>query len=226
MSGITRPLTSVLAVIGSILKAQIDAPVLGQVVRRARNLPILKVGRWADDCHAQVGPDPDRDHVLGDGLAQPDAGVEPISHDVGQTRIDAQLDMEVGIIRKQPLERGPEDRSGCMLGGSDADRPRWLLTQFAERCEVGAMLSSAGRKVPSSRSPASVGATLLVVRVSSRTPSLASSLRIVWLSEDWEVPSFAAARVKLCSSATVRKALRSTSSSRRIRELQIWLHAL
>ena len=42
-----------------------------------------------------------------------------------------------------------------------------------------AMLSSAGRRVRSSRSPASVGATRRVVRVSSRTPSRVSSRRTV-----------------------------------------------
>jgi hypothetical protein len=43
---------------------------------------------------------------------------------------------------------------------------------------------------------------------------------MVWLRADWEVPSFAAARVKLYSSVTVRKAFKSTSSSRRIYELR------
>jgi hypothetical protein len=46
------------------------------------------------------------------------------------------------------------------------------------------MVFSAGLNVPSSLSPASVGATLLVVRVSRRTPIRASSRRIVWLSAD------------------------------------------
>ena len=50
---------------------------------------------------------------------------------------------------------------------------------------------------------------LRVVRVKSRTPILASSARIRWLSADWDTPSCAAARVKLCSRATAMKASRS-----------------
>src|SRR6476661_10846203 len=60
-----------------------------------------------------------------------------------------------------------------------------------------------------SRSPASVGATFLVVRASRRTPSLSSSVLMVWLSEDGVTPSLAAALVKLCSRATARNACRS-----------------
>ncbi len=41
------------------------------------------------------------------------------------------------------------------------------------------MLSKAGATVPISRSPASVGATLRVVRVSRRTPSRVSKRRTV-----------------------------------------------
>jgi len=47
------------------------------------------------------------------------------------------------------------------------------------------------------RWPASVGDTLRVVRVSSRTPRRASSARMVWLTADCDTPSCAAARVKL-----------------------------
>ena len=60
-----------------------------------------------------------------------------------------------------------------------------------------------------SRSPASVGVTLRVVRVSSRRPSRSSSARIVWLNAEGETPIFAAARVKLRSRATATKAARS-----------------
>ena len=49
-----------------------------------------------------------------------------------------------------------------------------------------------------------------VVRVRSRTPSRASSSRMVWLSADCETPSFAAAFVKLRSRATATNATRSS----------------
>ncbi|MCY1242380.1 hypothetical protein D9M72_553380 [compost metagenome] len=78
--------------------------------------------------------------------------------------------------------------------------------------------SKCGTRVASSRSPASVGETLRVVRVSRRTPSRASSARMVWLSADCETPSWAAALVKLRSRATAAKAIRSLMFSRSIHE--------
>lgn len=80
------------------------------------------------------------------------------------------------------------------------------------------IMSIAGPSVASNRSPAAVADTLRVVRVSNRTPSRVSSRRRVWLSADCEVPSSAAARVKLFSAATAMKAFRSTRSSRFIDE--------
>ena len=61
----------------------------------------------------------------------------------------------------------------------------------------------------SNRSPAGVGDTLRVVRVSSRISSRSSNALIAWLSADWVTPSTAPARVKLPSRATVTKASKS-----------------
>ncbi len=76
--------------------------------------------------------------------------------------------------------------------------------------------SKRGARVSSNRSPASVGSTLRVVRVSNRTPIRVSRSRIVWLSADWDTPILAAARVKLRSRATAMKARRSLMESRDI----------
>ena len=46
--------------------------------------------------------------------------------------------------------------------------------------------------------------------------SFASTRRIVWLRFDVEVPSVAAARVKLCARATAAKAARSSRLARGI----------
>ena len=63
-----------------------------------------------------------------------------------------------------------------------------------------------------------VGDTRRVVRVRRRTPRRVSSPRTVWLSADCDTPSWAAARVKLCSRATIRKATRSEAVSRCIKK--------
>ena len=78
------------------------------------------------------------------------------------------------------------------------------------------MSASAGRRCARSCSPASVGDTLRVVRVSSRMPICSSRRRIAWLRPDVEMFNCFAARVKLRSSATARKAERTLSSSRMI----------
>ena len=72
-----------------------------------------------------------------------------------------------------------------------------------------AISPSAGRKERSTVAPASVVATERVVRDRSRTPSRSSRAFMAWLKADWEMPSSAAARVKLPCSATTAKAARS-----------------
>src|SRR6266576_366667 len=88
-----------------------------------------------------------------------------------------------------------------------------VITSTAPR-----MSPSAGRRRAMSCSPAGVGATLRVVRASRRTPNRSSSPRIAWLSAEVDTPRRFAARVKLRSSATVRNADRTLSSSRTICE--------
>jgi hypothetical protein len=87
--------------------------------------------------------------------------------------------------------------------------PSWLTAATS-----AVMSSSRGATVCIRRSPASVGATLRIVRVNRRTPNRASRSRMVWLSEDCDMPSLAAARVKLRSRATAMKASRSLMESR------------
>src|SRR5439155_13054919 len=78
---------------------------------------------------------------------------------------------------------------------------------------------SAGRSRVMSCAPASVGATLRVVRASSGTPKCSSNPLIAWLSAEVDTPSRFAARVKLRSSATTSNADSTLSSSRTICEL-------
>src|SRR5258708_3181924 len=72
----------------------------------------------------------------------------------------------------------------------------------------------AGRNCSSRCCPASVGATVRVVRASRRPPRRSSRARIEWLTADVLTPRRTAARVKLRSSATTAKAASTLSSSR------------
>jgi len=66
------------------------------------------------------------------------------------------------------------------------------------------------------RSPASVRATLRVVRFKSRTPRCSSRARIVWLRDALDIPNRFAALVELVSSATATNALSSANCVPRI----------
>ena len=77
-------------------------------------------------------------------LAEPHAGVEPFGHDVGERRLDRQLDVDVGIVRQQSSHRRPEEGARGVLGGRDADRSRGLVTKLADRGELGGDLVQRG----------------------------------------------------------------------------------
>src|SRR5918993_257279 len=97
------------------------------------------------------------------------------------------------------------------------------LSRNSLRASTWASISSkCGPMLSSRRSPASVTETAWVVRVRSLMPSRASSKRMVWLRADCEMPILAAARVKLRSRATARKAIRSLMFSRGTHESLSW----
>lgn len=91
----------------------------------------MKLGRRSGDDRPQVGPDPRGDHVLGDPFATPHARIEPFGHDVGQSGINAQLDMDVRKVRQQFLDRRPQDGNGSMLGCRYAQRLCQLFLEAA-----------------------------------------------------------------------------------------------
>jgi hypothetical protein len=105
-------------------------------------------------------------------------------------------------------------RRGRAGAGVSLDGTRRVRPQIADRAQAVLDVVERGGRRASNRLPASLRATLRVVRVRSRIPSRVSSRRRAWLSADWEMPSRAAARVKFRSAATAAKAWRSLRSSR------------
>ena len=163
---------------------------LGQVLRRPRRRAAREIGGRADHRHAQVRPDAHGDHVLGDLLAEPHAGVEALGDDVGQAVVDDELDRDVGIARQQLLQRRPQDRVARHVRAAVIRIvPAGLSRSSLSAASPPRSPRTAGATRRSSRSPASVGETLRVVRVRRRTPSRASRPRMVWLSADCETPS-------------------------------------
>ena len=91
----------------------------------------------ADHRHAHLRADAHGNHVPRYLLAEADAGVIAFGDDVGQPIVDDDLDLDVGIVRQQLGQRGPENRLSRVLAGRDADRAGGLRAQFAESGQFG-----------------------------------------------------------------------------------------
>ena len=117
-------------------------------------------------------------HVAFNPLAEANAGIEALGHDIGQSVADRQIEGNLGILRQKARNGRGQKKIG-----------RWL------RCRA------------SNRSPAAVGATERVVRSTSRTPSRSSRCRTISLTRGGDSASCLAALVKLFSSTTATKAV-------------------
>jgi threonine dehydrogenase-like Zn-dependent dehydrogenase len=91
------------------------------------------------------------------------------------------------------------------FGRGDPDSAGRFGAKFPHGFKLGFDLIKMRPMLRSRRSPASVGETLRVVRVRSRTPSRSSSSRMVCLSADCDTRSFATALVKLRSRPTATR---------------------
>ena len=109
---------------------------MGEVVGRLRLAAGSEVGGRADDRHAQVRSDANGDHVPRDLFAQANAGVVAAGDDVGQPLLHRDLDLDVRVVRQQPLQRRPEDGFGGVLAGGDADGAGGLGAERAERIKA------------------------------------------------------------------------------------------
>ena len=160
--------------------------------------------------HAHVRPDAHRDHVLGHLLAAAHAGVEALGDDVGQAVVDDDLDLDVGIVGQELGELGPQDRVGRMLDRGDPDGAGGLVAKFAQRRKLGLdLLEAAGRRSGAAVRPPPSARRCAWCGSAAGRPAALPARASVWLSADCDTPSFAAARVKLRSRATARKARRS-----------------
>ena len=125
------------------MHAQTEAVVAGQILRCPRPRPTCKVGRRADNRHARVRPDANRNHILGYLFAEPNAGVVAARHDVGQAVVDVQFHLDVRVVRQQPIQYRPEHRMGrvCAPGSNVTWTP-------ATRAGSGGLNSGSMRTVP------------------------------------------------------------------------------
>ena len=154
----------------------------------------------------------DRDHVLRQMLAIAHAGIKASGHDVDERALgnDLQIDLGVGCEKRRDHRRQHQiDRRRRRV---DAQTARRHGPQAAHLIQRLADIRIAGPTRASSNSPASVSATLRVVRFIRRTPSRSSMSRSRWLRLDTETPCSIAARRKFRVRATATKASRSRRS--------------
>ena len=78
----------------------------GQVMRRVWPRPSFEAGRRTEDRHAEVRPDAHGDHVLRHLLAQAHARIIALGHDVGQTIVADDLDLDIRVVRQEPARAG------------------------------------------------------------------------------------------------------------------------
>ena len=87
----------------------VDAGVSNKILRPGRLRMIFEVRLRTDDGEAKIGTDSRRNHILGQLLSHPNAGVVALGHDVGEAVIEHELDLDVGVFGKEFSELGPED---------------------------------------------------------------------------------------------------------------------
>jgi len=114
---------------------------MGSKIGRCRRRPrTFELCRRSHHDELQLGPDPDRDHVTIHRLTDPDACVESLANDIRQSRVRADLDIDIRIPGKPVSERGPQDRLAGVLARGDADHSGGLgfqvLSQIQSELDV------------------------------------------------------------------------------------------
>lgn len=113
-------------------KTQRDAGMVCQIFRRHRFGMLVEIGFGADHDEANVGPDPDRNHVLCDLFAETDPGIEAFGNDIGQSVIDDEFDFYIRISRQKLLQLRPDDCFDGVVAGGNPDQAGRLLSKLAQ----------------------------------------------------------------------------------------------
>ena len=115
---------------------QVDAVVADQVLRPFRFRALAEVGWSADHRHPRIRADAHCDHVFRHLLAAANARVEALGDDVGQSVVDGDLDLDVGMSAEEFGEFRQEDGVGGVRGGRDADGAGGLAAKLAHRLKL------------------------------------------------------------------------------------------
>ena len=188
-------------------------------VARSRQAP-------PDRRKAPVGADPQGDHVLADGIAQPNAGIETLLDDIGETVVYTQFYPDLRMLIQECFSCGRKTVARASSVQVMRTVPAGLSRSSLKASTWASISSKRGPMDRIRRSPASVGATLRVVRDNSLSPRRASRALTLWLKADGVTPTLDAALEKLFSRATARKATISLKSVIGIREIYSQVHSV
>src|SRR5579875_356895 len=111
----------------------VDARVGEEVLRRLGSAVLREIGLRPDHREANVGTDADRDHVLGDLLAEAHPGIEALSDNVDESAFDVDLDFHLRIFRQYLGQLRPKDRRRGMIARRDANGTGRLPPQLIQR---------------------------------------------------------------------------------------------
>ena len=88
-----------------------------QIRRRSRHRCAIEIGRRANHNKAGIRTAGYRDHVLRNGLRQPDAGVKTLRNDVDGASLHSQFDLHIRIAPEIFRDDRPQDlMRGALLG--------------------------------------------------------------------------------------------------------------
>ena len=113
-------------------QANADATMGREVLGDLRDGVSGEIVGGADHRHAHVGPNPHRNHVLGDLFAQAHAGVIALRDDVRQPVVDDDLHPDIGVLEEHAAQRRLDHEHGRMLTGVDTDRACGFVAELAQ----------------------------------------------------------------------------------------------
>ncbi|MNR22945.1 hypothetical protein D3C85_1399320 [compost metagenome] len=106
-----------------------------------------QIGGRAGDHEAYVRTDAHRGHVPGDFIAQAHAHLVPVRDDIGESGIQGDLDLDLGVLGKQRREPGPKHGLGRIFRRGDSNSAGRLVAQLRDRGQLCLDLLEAGGDV-------------------------------------------------------------------------------
>ena len=126
--------------------AQPDTGMGGEIGRYPRPPASRKVGGTSNHDDANGRREPDRNHVGGDELAHPDAGVEPVPGEVHQLRAGGNLHHDLGIGRAERGQQRPQHARHDAARHGQPQQTRRLGAEITRRVAGGDDLLKCGTR--------------------------------------------------------------------------------